>query len=80
MRQVKLFKGIESDVTVLEGEVNAWIRQSGVRVLNITGNIAPQSEKPGATGGGLGKSAFAPSDVILIVLYETAPSSGRGSG
>ena len=74
MRQVKLFKGIESDVAALEGEVNAWIRQSGARVVNVTGNIAPQSEKAGAPGRGLGKSTFAPSDVILIVLYETASS------
>lgn len=71
MQQVKLFKGIESDVTALEGEVNAWIRQSGARVLNITGNIAPQSEKSAAAPGGLGQGQFSPSDVILIVLYET---------
>ena len=71
MQQVKLFKGLESDVTTLEGEVNAWIRQSGARVVSITGNIAPQSEKAGAAGGGLGQSRFSPSDVILIVLYET---------
>ncbi len=71
MQQVKLFKGLESDVTTLEGEVNAWIRQSGARVVSITGNIAPQSTKPGATAGGLGQGQFSPSDVVLIVLYET---------
>lgn len=74
MQQVKLFKGLESDLSSLEGEVNAWLRQTGVRVLSITGNIAPQTEKPGAAAGGLGKSQFAPSDVILILLYETRPS------
>lgn len=71
MQQVKLFKGLESDVAALEGEVNAWIRQSGARVISITGNIAPQSQKAAAASGGLGKSPFSPSDVILIVLYET---------
>jgi len=74
MQQVKLFKGLESDVAALEGEVNAWIRQSGARVISVTGNIAPQSQKAAAASGGLGKSPFSPSDVILIVLYET-PSS-----
>ena len=74
MQQVKLFKGLESDVTALEGAVNAWIRQSGARVVSITGNIAPQSQKAAAASGGLGKSPFSPSDVILIVLYETASS------
>ena len=74
MQQVKLFKGLESDVTTLEAEVNAWIRQSRAKVISVTGNIAPQSEKPGAASGGLGKSPFSPSDVVLIVLYET-PSS-----
>jgi hypothetical protein len=73
MQQVKLFKGLESDVAALEGEVNAWIRQSGARVISATGNIAPQSQKAAASGG-LGKSPFSPSDVILIVLYETASS------
>jgi hypothetical protein len=73
MQQVKLLKSLESDLSGLESEVNAWIRQSRAKVLSITGNIAPQSEKSGPVSGGLGRSPFAPSDVILIVLYE-APS------
>jgi hypothetical protein len=74
MRQVKLFKALESEVATLEAEVNDWISQSGVQVVSVTGNIAPQSEKAGSSSGGLGRSSHAPSDVILIVLYET-PSS-----
>ena len=70
MQQVKIFKGVESNVSVLEKEVNAWIRQSGARVISITGNIAPQSQDPGNHTASLGKSAFPPSDVVLIVLYE----------
>lgn len=70
MQQIKIFKGTESEVTRLEGEVNAWIRQSGVDVLSITGNIAPQTVKPGSAGG-LGQGVFPPSDVVLVVLYET---------
>jgi hypothetical protein len=71
MRLVKVFKGVENDIATLEGEVNAWIRQTGVWVVSVTGNIAPQSIQPGAKGNvGLSQSVFAPSDVILIVLYE----------
>lgn len=70
MQQLKLFKGLESEISGLESEVNAWIRDSGARVLSVTGNIAPQSESPDKKGGGLG-SGFAPSDIVLVVLYET---------
>ncbi len=68
MRQVKLFKGIESDVTSMEQEINAWIRESGARVVSISGNIAPQSIKQGAS---LSQGGFPPSDVLVMVLYET---------
>jgi len=62
---------VESDVGSLENEVNAWIRQCGVRVVSVTGNIAPQSEASGPSASGLGQGRFVPSDVVLIVLYET---------
>jgi len=71
MQQVKIFKSLESNVTELEGEVNAWIRRSGANILSITGNIAPQSSALGSTAGGLGQGAYAPSDVVIIILYET---------
>ena len=69
MQQVKIFKGVESDVSSLEEEINGWIRQSGARVLSITGNIAPQT--PGAAGAGLTQGGYPPSDVVLVVLYES---------
>ena len=74
MQQVKIFKSLESDVRTLEKEVNEWIRQSGARILSITGNIAPQSESPGSTARGIGQSCYPPSDVVLVVLYEVAAS------
>jgi hypothetical protein len=74
MQQVKLFKGLESEISQLEGEVNAWIRQSGAKVLSLTGNVAPQTVKSGAASGGLGQGAYPPSDLVLILLYETADS------
>jgi len=70
VQQVKIFKGIESDVSGLESEINAWLRNSGARVIQITGNIAPQTEMENASGG-IGKSRFPPSDVVVILLYET---------
>ena len=73
MQQVKIFKSLESDVAALEGEVNEWIRQSGAKVIAVTGNIAAQGEKLGGGGGSLGQGGFSPSDVILIILYESLP-------
>ena len=71
MQQIKIFKGVENDVSGLQEEVNHWIRQTGARIISITGNIAPQSES-GSTSGSLGGNHFASSDVLLIVLYEVA--------
>jgi len=64
MRQVKLFKGIEAEASLLEGEVNAWIKENGAQVVRISGNIAPQSVGPSS------KDRFPPSDVLMIVEYE----------
>ena len=69
MRQIKLFKGIENEVDSVEREINQWIRTSGAQVVSISGNIAPQTQKE--PGGGLSRTAMAPSDVLLVVLYES---------
>ena len=74
MQQVKMFKGVENDLTTLEAEVNAWMRESGATVVSITGNIAPQTVTPESKTTGAGRSYYPASDVILIVLYETAGS------
>lgn len=68
MHQVKLFKSVENEVHGLEAEVNTWLKQSGARVLQITGNIAPQTP-PGDHDGKLGQG-YAPSDLFVMVLYE----------
>ncbi len=70
MQQVKLFKSVENQVDALEKEINDWLSRSGAKVISLTGNIAPQSTKL-ESGSGLGKSTFAPSDVLVVVLYET---------
>ncbi len=68
MQQVKLFKGVEAEVSVLEADVNDWIRESGVRVVSIQGNIAPQTVSDSETGT---SGRFSSSDVLLVVMYET---------
>ena len=72
MQQVRIFKTVESEVTELAQQINAWIEESGARVLSITGNIAPQSAARTSQPASLGGSTHAVSDVLVIVLYETA--------
>ena len=74
MQQVRIFKTVETELATLEQDVNAWIKESGAKVLSITGNIAPQSSRSEGAIGTLTRSTFAASDVVLIVLYETAAS------
>ncbi len=69
MQQVKIFKGIESDALALENEINTWIRDSGAKIVAITGNIAPQSQPANDAAGSLGTSPFPPSDILIIVTY-----------
>lgn len=71
MQQVRIFKGVESDTGALQEDINAWLRQSGVNVLGFNGNIAPQTVAPKSASGGLGQGAFSPSDIVVIVLYES---------
>ena len=67
MQKVKLFKSIESELLTMESEINEWLKESGAKVISITGNIAPQSTST-SSGGGLG--SFSASDVVIIILYE----------
>ena len=69
MQQVKIFKGVESEMGTLEAEVNRWLAESKARVVNMFGNIAPQSHSTSQSTG-LSTSIFAPSDVFLVILYE----------
>jgi hypothetical protein len=67
MQQIKIFKGIESDLHALETEVNEWLASGNGRVVNMFGNIAPQTIAAGKSAQG----TFSASDVLLVVLYET---------
>ena len=68
VQQVKLFKGIESEIDSLEAQINEWLTaNSAVRVISMTGNIAPQTIMREQTSD----RRFGPSDILLAVLYET---------
>ncbi len=68
MQQVKIFKSVESEIEVLEEEINSWLAKSGVKLINLIGNIAPQTTTGASPGGGL--EAFSASDILVIVTYE----------
>ena len=79
MQQIKVFIGREDHTADLENEVNSWIAESGVDVVSIAGNIAPQSILPvkEATNTGISGNTgltrrFAPSDIFVIVTYNKA--------
>lgn len=71
MQQVKIFKALENDTAKLETEMNRWLKDTGFRILHIFGNIAPQSAPKEAAQGSISSSPFVPSDVLIVVLYET---------
>jgi hypothetical protein len=72
MQQIKIFKGLESNLPGLEREVNEWLAASGVRVLQIFGNLAPLSGERNE-GNSLAAYPYVASDVIIVVLYEPRP-------
>lgn len=74
MRQIKLFKGIETELEALEQSVNRWIAENKIDVVQVFGNISPQSIMPGADRNVIQKTVFAPADVLIVVVYE-APDS-----
>lgn len=69
MHQIKIFKGLESNLGALEKEINAWLAESGARVLQIVGNLAPQSGQRNEANS-LAAYPYVASDVLLVVLYE----------
>ena len=71
MQQVKIFKGIENDLDNMEQQINTWLTTNHVEVLSMTGNIAPQGQAKSSGGGGISTgSIYAPSDVVIFILYR----------
>jgi hypothetical protein len=76
MHQVRIFSGIEGETEKMAKDINDWLKTSQVKVVNVFGNIAPQSMleksdrgKIAGSDSGSGRR-FAPSDVMLVVVYE----------
>ena len=72
MQQVKIFECLETEVKSLEDEINTWLRETSAQIISITGNIAPQSASSQP------KASPAPSDVLLVVLYEIGDAQVSG--
>ncbi len=66
MRKVKLFKGVENELTELEAEINQFLESSGVELISVSGNISPQTHFPTAP------DTFSTSDVLIILTYEAS--------
>jgi len=74
MQQIRLFRCNDEILLDTQEEINRWLRESGVRVIQITGNVAPPAVVSGAATRGLGGTSgrFAHSDILIAVLYEEA--------
>ena len=72
VHQVKIFISLESNVEGLEKKINAWLKESGAKVINMFGNIAPQTVTTASKGTMLAERKFSSSDVFITVLYEAA--------
>jgi hypothetical protein len=66
MQQVKIFKSVDNELGSMEKEINGWLATSGVKLISVTGNIAPQASRGELT------TAFSSADILVIVVYETA--------
>ncbi len=64
MQQIKLFKGVESEMEDLEQQVNDWLKSSGAKIISVAGNISPQTQHPNTL------ESFPVSDILIIITYE----------
>jgi hypothetical protein len=71
MPQIKFFKGVETDLPGLENKVNTWMTEPGIRVINIFGNMAPQTASASKPADSLvTQSGYGESGIFIAVLYE----------
>lgn len=71
MHQIKIFKGLEDDTSTIEHDVNKWLKENQVKVVQVFGNVAPQALSSAVMKSTLTRTNHPPSDVLLVVLYET---------
>lgn len=74
MQQVRIFIGKEDETQRLTREVNDFLASTGAKVVNVFGNLSPQTMTPGAeTQRAMGEGTvrrYAPSDIMLVVVFE----------
>lgn len=70
MHQIKLFKGLETDLPGLEKQMNEWLAESGARVVNMFGNLAPQKDETQPDATGVSHSLYLPANIFIAVLYD----------
>lgn len=68
MHQIKIFKGLESNLPQLEKDVNTWLAESGAQVVQMFGNLAAQSGQRNETNS-LAAYPYVASDVLLVILF-----------
>jgi hypothetical protein len=70
VQQIKIFMGVETDAPKLEQQINQWLRANPqARILQLSGNVAPQTETT-LKGGGLTGGGGNASDLLIILLLE----------
>lgn len=69
MHQVKIFKGLESALPALEKEMNTWLVENPVKVVQIFGNLAATSGDRNEQNS-LAAYPYVASDVFMVVVYE----------
>ncbi len=72
MPKIKLFVDIESNIENMETRINDWITGSNAKVINVFGNIAPQTVTGDAKATATGGRRFSSSDVFVAIVYEPA--------
>ena len=64
MQQIKIFKGVDTEIPEMERQINRWMRKSGAKVLSVQSSLAAQP----STGGPM--NSFAGSDIMVVLHYE----------
>ncbi len=78
MHQVKIFKGLESALPALEKEMNTWLAESRVKVVQVFGNLAATSGDRNEQNS-LAAYPYVASDVFMVVVYEVPAATAPGS-
>jgi hypothetical protein len=71
VHQIRLFKHVETEIRDMEKEINDWLKKTNARVVQVCGNIAPQSAKDNSPSGSSGRKQFGASDLFVAVVYDT---------